>query len=140
MSQAVPPSPAMIRKSSCRPISAGIASRRSSAKVGATAFTKTLAAGWAAISIAIVIELEQRERAQDMRRCGRRGGVQIRPVELGKTLDPEQAETALRLILQQFEQAHDAGLPGRRERKALHAADADQIGAGGDRLDDVAAA
>src|SRR5215470_4764813 len=35
MSRAVPASPAMIKKSSCRPMSAGSASRRSSAKTGA---------------------------------------------------------------------------------------------------------
>src|SRR5260370_6486452 len=35
---------------------------------------------------------------------------------------------------------HGADLPASGEREALHAADADQIGAGGDRLDDVGAA
>src|SRR5262249_60731316 len=68
--------------------------------------------------------------------CGR-GGGQIGGVEFGKMVAAEQAETTLPLVLQQLEQSNHAGLPAGGERKALHAADADQIGAGGDRLDDV---
>src|SRR5262249_60463159 len=61
-------------------------------------------------------------------------------VEFGEIVDAEEAETALHLVFQQLQQPHHASLPPGGERKALHAADADQIGAGGDRLDDVGAA
>ena len=45
-----------------------------------------------------------------MRHVCRRGGVQIRAIEIGKLADPEEAETTLHLVLQQFEQPHNAGL------------------------------
>src|SRR5207253_1862453 len=59
---------------------------------------------------------------------------------LGEARHPEQAEAALHLVLEQLEQAGDAGLPAGGERVALHAAHADEVGAGRDRLDDVGAA
>src|SRR5258708_35664058 len=93
-----------------------------------------------ASSVAVVLDLEQRERAQDMRRGDRRRRVQIGPVELGKRARSKQAETALDLILQQLEQTHDTGFASRRQGIALHAADAHQIRSARDRLDDVAAA
>ncbi len=57
-----------------------------------------------------------------------------------KFADAKQADRALHFVFQQFEQPQHAGLAGRAEREALHAADGDQIGAGRDRLDDIRAA
>ena len=49
----------------------------------------------------------------------------------------QQAEATLNFVFEQLEQPHHAGAAAAGERKALHAADADQIGAGRDRLDDI---
>src|SRR5262249_59811786 len=62
-------------------------------------------------SVPVVLDLEQRKRAQDVRRVRGRRGMQIGAVEIGKLADPEQAETALHLILQELEQPHHPGLP-----------------------------
>src|SRR5947207_39101 len=87
--------------------------------------------------VPVILDSEQRERAQDVRRIGRRRRMQVGAIELGESDHAEQAEAPLHLILQQFEQAQHARRPASRERKALHAADADQIGSRGDRLHDV---
>src|SRR5262249_19643422 len=62
-------------------------------------------------SVPVVLDLEQRKRAQDVWRVCRRGGVQIGAVEIGKLADAEQTETALHLVLEELEQPHHAGLP-----------------------------
>ena len=66
--------------------------------------------------------------------------MQIGLVEFGKFVDAEETEAALHLVLQQFQHPHHAGLAGGGERPALHAAEADEIGARRDRLDDIGAA
>src|SRR6478672_4640445 len=66
--------------------------------------------------------------------------MQIGFVEFGKARDPEQPEASDHLVLQQFQHAHDAAFARSGKRPALQAADADEIGAGCDRLDDVGAA
>src|SRR3954467_2800440 len=91
-------------------------------------------------SISVGCDLEQGKRAEHVWNVYGRGGVQIRAVEIGEGRGAQQAETTLHLVLEQLEQAHDPALPAARECKALHAADADQIRAGRDRLDDVGAA
>src|SRR6266536_3314163 len=76
-------------------------------------------------SIPIVLDLQQRERAEHVRRIGGRRRAQVGTIELGETRHAEQAERALHLVLDELEHAHDAGLPGRREtpRRSLeHAA------------------
>ena len=65
--------------------------------------------------------------------------MQVGLVEFGKAGDAEQPETADHLVFQQFQHPHDAGFAPGCERPALQAADADQIGPGGDRLHDVGA-
>src|ERR1051325_7606204 len=91
-------------------------------------------------SIPIILDLQQRERAEHMRRGHRRRRVQALAVEVGELRHAEQAEAALYLVLQQLEQAHDRALAAGGERIALQAAEPDQTGAGRDRLDDVGAA
>src|SRR5262249_21182842 len=66
--------------------------------------------------------------------------MQVGTVEFAETGYAEQAEAALHLVLHQLEQADDASLAGRGQRIALHAAEPDQMRAGGNRLDDVGAA
>src|SRR3954453_16453211 len=92
------------------------------------------------LSISIGCDLEQGKGAEHVRNVYRRGGVQIRAVEIDEGRGAQQAETALHLVLEQLEQTHDPALSAACERKALHAADANQIGAGRVRFDDVGAA
>src|SRR5205085_2841968 len=91
-------------------------------------------------SILVRRDLQQREGTEHARRGGRRGRVQKTLVQLGKAVGAEQAEAALHLVLQKLQHAYDAGLAAGGERPALQAAEADQIGAGRDRLHDVGAA
>src|SRR5262245_45758396 len=103
---------------------------------------RTEGAAWSGMMslVPVVLDFEQREGAQHVRRVGRGRRMQVGTVEIGEARDAEQAETALHFVLEQLEHAHDAGLAGGRERIALHAAEPDQVGAGGDPLDHVAAA
>src|SRR4029077_13289835 len=91
-------------------------------------------------SVSIILDLEPRKRAQDVRRVRGQRGVQIGAIEFSERVDAEQAETALHLVFQELQQPHHAGLAAGGECKALHAAHADQVGARGHRLDDVATA
>src|SRR6266536_3120615 len=83
-------------------------------------------------SIPIVLDLQQRERAEHVRRIGGRRRAQVGTIELGETRHAEQAERALHLVLDELEHAHDAGLPGRREtpRRSLEHAAGDGSAAG----------
>src|SRR6266516_1282573 len=91
-------------------------------------------------SIPIVLDLQQRERAEHVRRIGGRRRAQVGTIELGETRHAEQAERALHLVLDELEHAHDAGLPGRSETVTLHAAEPDEIRAQDHRLADIGAA
>src|ERR1700732_4857954 len=74
-------------------------------------------------SIPVLLDLQQREGAQRVRRVGRWRRAHVGAVELGVFRDPQQAERALHLVFEEFEHAHDTGLPRRREPVALHAAE-----------------
>jgi hypothetical protein len=90
--------------------------------------------------IAIRCDIQQRKGAENVRRIGRRRRMQIGLIELAEAGHAEQAQRARDLVLHEFEHAHDAGLPRRGERIALHAAEPDEMGAERHCLDDVAAA
>ena len=49
-------------------------------------------------------------------------------VEYGETGDAEQGETDRNLVLEDFEQAHDAGTAGRREAVDIKPPDRDRVG------------
>src|SRR5580700_9399844 len=66
--------------------------------------------------------------------------MQHRRIELGIARGTQQAHRADDLILEKLEHAHDAGLAAGGEPVALHAAEPDEIGTYGFRLDDIAAA
>ena len=66
--------------------------------------------------------------------------MQIRAVEFAETGHAEQAERARHLVLDELAACAPRRPSRRRERVALQAAEADQIGAERDRLDDVGAA
>src|SRR5215471_4236725 len=91
-------------------------------------------------SVAVVFDLEQGKRTQHVRHVCRRRSVEVRAVEFGESIDAEQAEAALHLVFQQLEKPYHPGLAAGSEREALHPSHADQVGATGDRLDDVGAA
>src|ERR1700727_3950361 len=79
--------------------------------------------------VPIIVDLEQRERAEHVRHRRRRRRMQVLAVEMGKACHPEQAEAALHLVLQEFEHAHERALAAGGERVALHPAEPDEIGA-----------
>src|ERR1035437_6033678 len=87
-------------------------------------------------SISIRLDLQQRKRAEDTRHVRRRRRVQIGYVELGEVFDAEQAQAPDHFVFEQLQHPQDPGFAGCGKRPALQAADADQIGAAGDRLDD----
>jgi len=66
--------------------------------------------------------------------------MQIGLVEFGETRDAKQPQRPDHLVLEQFQHPHYSGLALGGERPALQPADADEIGAGYNRLDDVGAA
>src|SRR5262249_43174366 len=61
-------------------------------------------------SVAVVFDLEQGKRTQHVRHVCRRCGGEVRAVEFGESIDAEQAEAALHLVLQQLEKPHHPGL------------------------------
>src|SRR6185437_7827617 len=79
-------------------------------------------------SVAIGLDVEQREGAEDMRKIGRRCGMQVGLIKLGKVFHPEQAEAADYLVFEQFEHPQHAGFAGCGQCPTLQAADADKIG------------
>src|ERR1700719_1329159 len=92
------------------------------------------------ISIAIRRDLEMRESREHARHIGRRRYMQHRRIELGVARGTKQAHRADDLVLEQLEHPHDAGLAAGGEPVALHAAEPDEVGTYGFRLDDIAAA
>src|SRR5258708_18038140 len=91
-------------------------------------------------SIAIRLDRQEREGAEDMGQVGRRRRMQIGFVEFGETRDAKQPQRTDHLVLEQFQHPHYSGLALGGERPALQPADADEISAGYNRLDDVGAA
>ena len=70
-------------------------------------------------SVPIRRMLPQRESREHMRRIGRRRGVQIGVIELAEACDAEKAQRAGHFVFHDFEHAHDAGLPARRQRRNI---------------------
>ncbi len=66
--------------------------------------------------------------------------MQIGFVELAEGCQAEQPQAPDHFVLQQFQHSHDSSLTGGSQRPALQPPDADEVGAGGDRLDDIGAA
>src|SRR6202035_5094029 len=66
--------------------------------------------------------------------------MQIALVELGEFRHAEQPQTADHLVFHQLQHSHDALFALGRQRIAVHAADADEVGAERNSLHDVAAA
>jgi hypothetical protein len=69
-------------------------------QAGATAVTDEMPAHGLIRSVSIILDPEQWERAEYMRRVGRRGRVQVGAVEVGESCHPEEPETALHLVLE----------------------------------------
>src|SRR5689334_19084601 len=96
--------------------------------------------GGAPVLVPVGLDIQQREGAEHAWQTSRRGLMQIRLVQLLETGDAKQAESADHLVLEQFQHADDPVFASRGKRPALQPADADEIRARGDRLDDVGAA
>src|SRR6516225_8866714 len=90
--------------------------------------------------IGLARQVEEREGAVHMRRGDRPRRGDIRFVEGGKARDPEQRETDRDLVLEDFEQAHNAGAAGRGEAINIEPADRNRVGPQYHRLDDIGAA
>src|SRR6185437_11512350 len=60
-------------------------------------------------SVAVGIDLQQRECAEDVGQVGCSGGAQIGSVEFGETTDPQQPERPDHLVFEQLQHAQDPG-------------------------------
>src|SRR5215472_3181566 len=90
--------------------------------------------------IGLARQVEEREGAVDMRRGDRPRRSDVGFVEGGKARDAEQRETDRNLVLEDFEQPHDAGAAGRGEAINIEAAGRNRVGPQYHRLDDIGAA
>ena len=75
-------------------------------------FPPTRPAWWRLVSV--IVDLEQREGAEDVRHRRRRRRMEVLAVEIGKARHAEQAEAALHLVLQKLEHAHQRALAAAR--------------------------
>src|SRR5262245_37800334 len=83
--------------------------------------------------------LQQRECADRVSGCHRRGHVQARAVEHVETVRSHQTEADPDLVLQDLERAHESRRSARGQPQAFEPADSHAVGAQRDRLRDVGA-
>src|SRR3954462_254139 len=83
-------------------------------------------------SIPIRLDMKERERAEDVGQVGRGRRVQAGFVEAGERRGAEQAPWSDHFVFEQLKHPYDAGFTGGRERPALQATYADDIGPGRD--------